>query len=178
MVKMRENRRMKKSNRTMLERILEPSTKKANIFYLCLIVMLVLFALLSPEKDLGLVQDEVFSLNDQWEVVTGSHSFEEVTLPYHIADDQTKGRFSISKTIDEDFEDEMYLRIRASMQDITVIAKGEVIYESKRNNESFLTFPEVSMWHFIKLPRSMKGEILKIDFSTKIDTFKGMFLVN
>lgn len=165
---------MKKTNRSMLERILEPSAKKSNVFFLCVIVLIVFFARLSPEKDLGLMQEDIFSLNDQWTFISGENRFDEVTLPYNIASDQRENQFSITKIIDEDFEDKMYLRIRASMQDITVIAKGEIIYQSERDHEGSLVFPEVSMWHLIKLPRNMKGEILTINFSTNIAAFKGL----
>ncbi|BES64992.1 hypothetical protein SANA_14310 [Gottschalkiaceae bacterium SANA] len=165
---------MKKLNRAMVKTILEPSVKKTNAFFLCVILLIVFFARLSPEKDLGLVQEKFFSLNDQWTVISGANRVDEVTLPYQIPSDQRGEHFLITKTINEDFEDEMYLRIRASMQDIRVMAKGEVIYQSERDHEGSLVFPEVSMWHLIKLPRDMKGEILTIDFSTNIEAFKGM----
>ena len=165
---------MERLNRAMLKRILQPSAKKANTFFLCVIVLIVFFARLSPEKDLGLMQEDVFSLNDQWTVISGANRFDEVTLPYNIASEQRENQFSITKIIDEDFEDEMYLRIRASMQDITVYAKGQVIYQSERDHEGSLVFPEVSMWHLIKLPKNMKGQILTINFSSKIEAFKGL----
>jgi diguanylate cyclase (GGDEF)-like protein len=172
--KMRKYIQMRKTTGTIFNRILEPRVIKANVFYIVLIGIIVLIALISPEKDLSLVQAEIFPLNDQWKVLTESNSFEDVSLPYSIKGDKTGDVFSITKTTNEDFKDERFIRIRASMQDITVIAKGEVIYESKRNNEGVLTFPEVSIWHLVKIPRNMMDEELTIEFSTRIETFKGI----
>lgn len=165
---------VRRSRDSILSQILEPRVLKANIYYTGLIAMIVLLSLISPEKDLGLVKGEIFPLNEQWEVLDETDGFKEVSLPYSIGSGPKDDEISITKTIEEDFQDGMYLRIRASMQDITVRAKGEVIYESKRNNEGYLTFPEVSMWHLVKIPRNMKSEKLTIEFSTRIETFKGV----
>jgi len=165
---------MRKPADTLLNKILKTRVAKANIYYIAIVAIIVLLSFISPEKDLGLVKGEIFPLNEQWDVSDGYGSFNDVSLPYKIEDGQKGEEFSITRTIEEDFEDGMFLRIRASMQDIAVIAKGEVIYVSKRDNEGTLTFPEVSMWHLVKIPRNMENEELTIEFSTRIDTFKGV----
>ena len=165
---------MKKLADTTLKKILEPGVAKANIYYMAIVVIIVLLSFLSPEKDLGLVGDGVFPLNEQWEVSDASESFKDVSLPYRTENGQKGNEISITRIMEEDFEDGMFLRIRASMQDIAVIAKGEIIYESKRSNGGALTFPEVSMWHLVKIPGNMENEELTIEFSTQIETFKGL----
>jgi len=174
MAKMRQETHMRKPADTLLNKILKTRVAKANIYYIAIVAIIVLLSFISPEKDLGLVKGEIFPLNEQWDVSDGYGSFNDVSLPYKIEDGQKGEEFSITRTIEEDFEDGMFLRIRASMQDIAVIAKGEVIYVSKRDNEGTLTFPEVSMWHLVKIPRNMENEELTIEFSTRIDTFKGV----
>ncbi|GAU80064.1 GGDEF domain-containing protein [Fusibacter sp. 3D3] len=152
---------------------------KPYITFLLIFTLIIFLAYLSPEKDLSIAKGNILDLNDNWQVSTDKISTDSSTsghveLPYTIENVGYDQVFKVEKTLDEAFPDGMSLRIRASMQDVSVIAKNRIIYQSERTREGRLVFPEVSMWHLVELPDSMAGEVLTIEYKTKINTFLGV----
>lgn len=149
-------------------------TAKPYITFLLTFMFIIFIASLSPEKDLSIAKGTVFGLNNNWQVSTDNHKIEHVTLPYTIDDVGYNEVFKVKKTLDEAFPDRMSLRIRASMQDVSVTVSNKLIYQSNRVHEGRLVFPEVSMWHLVELPDNIAGEELTIAFKTRISTFSGV----
>ncbi|MBF4693812.1 GGDEF domain-containing protein [Fusibacter ferrireducens] len=162
------------SRKAFLESVQKLKKAKPYITFLLTFTFIIFIASLSPEKDLSIAKGPVYDLNMDWQVLTDKQKIEHVNLPYTIKDVDNDAVFKVKKILDEAFPEGMSLRIRASMQDVTVVADHKVIYQSNRINEGRLVFPEVSMWHFVELPDNMAGRELSIEFRTRIDTFSGL----
>ncbi len=163
-----------KHKRTLPERLTILKKAKPYITFLLTIAIILFIAWLSPEKDLSIAKGPIFDLNEDWQVLVDKRKIEHVNLPYTVEDVGYDEVFEVKRTLDEDFPDGMSLRIRASMQDVTVIVGGKIIYQSNRVNKGRLVFPEVSMWHLVEIPDHMASKDLVIKFKTRINTFSGV----
>lgn len=145
------------------------------IISVAVLIVIILLAFFSPEKRLFIVDKPVYELNGEWTVTNGMQQKIQTQLPYHVSNRNKTPDFKASIRLPEDFPEGMSIRIRASMQDITVAIDGNTFFENKRKPSKGLVYPEVSMWHIIPLPKESGGKELSIRYTSRVRTFQGTY---
>lgn len=117
-------------------------------------------------QDSKITIGDPLSLNHGW-----TYQDEMIDLPTHVH--VPKGQaYTITQTLDESFHEPQILMIRSSLQDVVVMVDDTIVYQ-KIYGES-IDQPYASMWHFIKLPRHIDGQVLSITFSSPYQDMSGL----
>lgn len=106
---------------------------------------------------------DTFDMNEGW-----TYQGDAITVPTDLDVDKNEA-YTISTTLNNDFEEVQYMLIRTSLQDITVTLDGNVIYERVYGDS--LTSPYASMWNLVLIPKGSEGLTLDITFSSP---YRGM----
>jgi diguanylate cyclase (GGDEF)-like protein len=137
------------------------------------LVILIGLARYFSSDDLRLQYGDVYSLNDGWTIEDGMVIREDINLSQEL--DVPVGQIiEISKVLPEDFSDSKTLRLRSSMQKVTVFLDEELIYDNTdRKSDQVLYNTEASTWILIDLPKNSDGRLLRILISSGVSVMSG-----
>lgn len=144
-------------------------------FYLGLaFVIIIIFSLSSiiPSENLRLGQGEIYSLNENWEVIYGDTKIGNSTLPFEV-DVPKEQELLANVEIPSFFPDKFKIRLRSSMQNIDVLVDGKEIFKTNKPERDVFDIPEASVWYIVDLPSNIQGKTLSLKLSSSVDTFVG-----
>ena len=103
--------------------------------------------------------------NDQW-------IFEQTTidLPRDV-DVNVNEWYTISKVLDQSFDNDQVILVRTSLSNIRVKLDDEIIYEKIYGQKA--SEPFASTWHFITIPLHSEGKVLSISYASPYQQMAG-----
>ena len=143
------------------------------IIGLVFLLVIILLAFFSPEKTLFLVDKPVEELSLEWRVISNEYIHENIQLPFRFERSEKNASFKATTVLPDDFPNGRSILVRASMQDLSVYVDNKEIYRDQRERNTFLVYPEVSMWHIIDLPEQIAGRELTLSYYSPIEIFQG-----
>ncbi|NDL67572.1 sensor domain-containing diguanylate cyclase [Anaerotalea alkaliphila] len=150
--------------------------RKGRLVHLLVVLLLLLVALVSrlvPTEDLRLVRNQAFGLNEGWSLGYGNTVLTDRTLPADLALEPGVV-YKAWRVLEEDFPEQMQLRIRSSMQSIQVLVDGEEIFSDEKPVGGLLTSPDASVWHLVSLPPDVQGKTLALVMESPVRAFSGV----
>ncbi len=134
--------------------------------------VVILCALFMPSEDLHIPSGEVKELRDGWTVVWDGGGAEDVQLPID-AKLPAGTRYTATTVLGNDFSEAQTLRIRSSMQELTVRLDGQLLYTDEQLPPSRFTPPPASIWRMVPLPPDSVGKQLELIISSPVAAFSG-----
>lgn len=134
-----------------------------------IILLFFIPAFFNPSHNLMIQGAPVYDLNQNWH-----YSSAEGLLPIELPVDlpvRPKETVRISTTLNDAFNKAQCLRIRSSLQSMTVYLDGSLIYQTKTSD----MLPAYSAWHFISLPENLEGHQLEIETTSDFSAMSGKF---
>lgn len=114
----------------------------------------------------------VKSLDTGWTLRSGSMVVENASLPFKMA--LGAGEVYTAETLlDSSFNAQQVLRIRLSMQDLSVLLDGVEVFRSTRPRGGLLAAPSASLWQLVPLPPESEGRMLTLVMTSPVGAFSG-----
>lgn len=147
--------------------------KLIHITTLIVILGIILLAKAIPSDNLWLGKNPINDLNTGWTMTSQKMHVESEMLPFHL-DAKPNEIYVAERVFEQDFPENMKLRIRSSMQSVGVFIDDEEIFTNHKPASLLLTSPDASVWHFIELPVDCRGKTLKLVMSSPVKAFSGV----
>ncbi len=142
-----------------------------SIAIMLLTVMLaIVFLVAESDPAIDLIKSDYESLNTGWYVMEDGNQKYIDTLPTNV--DTDNGTTVIYQVLDEKFQANQTLLLRASLQDITVYLDGEIIYQHLKSDYDDHV-PYASLWHVVDLEGDNEGSILSVEIYSPYTRFEG-----
>ncbi|GAB6109665.1 GGDEF domain-containing protein [Fusibacter bizertensis] len=152
--------------------------KKTNILGICIsLVVLIGFVVILSQSggnsELKLADSPIYSLNDGWEISHMDSLHQNITLPFK--EKLPAMEIIYAKRILPDvLPENTSLRLRASMQKISILIDEKLIYEGQLAPSEPIHFPEASVWVIVPLPNDSQGKPITVLIQSPIRAFSGI----
>lgn len=144
------------------------------IYVFIIIVGIAVLIRLDGPEDFSIISDQSISLNRSWEITTESLSETGVSLPAKM-DVDPGSKYTMSTRVPAFPGRDIYLLIRASMQDVTISLDDELIQEHALKTVEKIPFmPQASLWVMVPLPDAFVGKKLTLTIKSDIAVFSGI----
>ncbi|MGB3366515.1 MAG: GGDEF domain-containing protein [Acidaminobacteraceae bacterium] len=149
--------------------------KKYRFYVILALFLLVYFSIsiLVPVNDLRFSFNDINDLNVNWEYSAPTNEITNTNLPNSIQI-PVNNEYEIKKYLPKEFSLPQSIRVRSSMQDISVYLDDNILFDNIRDrSKSMFYIPRVSAWFIIDIPEDSYNKVLKIVVSTPISTMSG-----
>lgn len=143
------------------------------IIFGIIVLFVGVLSLIMPTESLLISKNAVFELNDQWLVSVNDAVYLDQSLALDL-NLEPNTIYVMERELPMDFPSYGQLRLRASMQQVTVKLDGNVIYSNHRQHDQKLISPEASLWVFISLPENSAGKTIRMEWESSIKAFSGL----
>lgn len=140
--------------------------------YIVTFTFILFFALLTlvhPNPNLKIAGTPINDLNQDW-FYESDEGLQPITLPVDIHTDVSQS-VRIKTTLNETFDHVQWLRLRSSLQNMSLYLDGQLIYSIKLPDRE----PAFSAWHFVALPANASGKTLEIETVSEFSAMSGKF---
>lgn len=147
-------------------------TKKIYNTLIAFITILILLTVLSSVftfKNTRLLLSDAKPLNENWTNIENGVIFD---LPYDFDLDKNEIQ-NLSISLPSDFNDQQYILIRGSLQDVIVSLDGNLIYSYDLRSEN-KSIPYASLWHVVEIPENSQGLDLVITLHSPFKSMSGL----
>lgn len=152
--------------------------KKTNIIGICIsLLVLVGFVVIlsqsSGNTELKLADSKIYSLNDGWEISHMGSVHQNVSLPFREKLPVMESLYA-KRILPDVLPANISIRLRASMQKISVFIDEKLIYEGQLAKNEPIHFPEASVWVIVPLPNDSQGKQITVLIESPIKAFSGI----
>jgi diguanylate cyclase len=140
-----------------------------HLFMLVIILFLILMGIIYRGDSVRINFNEAKPLNTGWTHVETGVAID--TLPAELDVNQGES-YTISIILDDHFERENVLLIRASLSDLVVRLNGEMIHERVHGTASSFDL-YASTWSLVTIPDHASGKVLELEFMSPYEAFSG-----
>jgi diguanylate cyclase (GGDEF)-like protein len=139
-------------------------------------VIAVLAVILPTENFLLVAEDDVNSLDSDWDIIYADTVLTDIDLPVSLGL-EAGTPYKAIHVLGPDFLSAAVLRIRSSMQELRVYLDGQMIYNkgiTAYSSQSLrLNPPPASVWHLIPIPAQSAGKELILEMMSPVAAFSG-----
>lgn len=143
------------------------------IIFGIIVLFVGVLSLIMPTESLLISKNAVFDLNDHWHVSVNDTVYLDQSLALDL-NLEPNTIYVAERALPKNFPSYGQIRLRASMQQVTVKLDGEVIYSNHRPSDQKLISPEASLWVFISLPENSAGKTIRMEWQSSIKAFSGL----
>ncbi len=140
-----------------------------HLFILVIILFLVVMGIIYQGESVRIRFSDAKELNDGWTHVETGLLVE--TLPAEL-DIETGETYTIAFVLDDRFERQNVLLIRASLADLVVRLDGEIIHERVHGTDASFDL-YASTWSLVTIPDHASGLVLELSFMSPYEAFSG-----